>query len=255
MTISNKEIEELELKYLEKIHSALNANLENIIENLKSMNKLIDHWKEKIKITKSGNTNNKEDGFDVGAERVIYSVLQRASDLGEPNSSPVAADLFFENREAFVNIDLKTCQEKSNLADHWAHSISVNQTSYRSKMNVKNSKKSERPYEPALEKYYLGKPNLTYFVTILYSFNKIYSIANINVAAMPNGQLVEVYGKDPLRPGKNLSQARFAQENCYKFKLLDNKKRIKILYENLSCLDNNSVKKLEDNLLSLIRVS
>ena len=254
--ITDKEIELLEYKYLNKIHASLFANLDNILKNLLSMNKLLYSWKNKIKITKQNKKNDKEDGFDVGAERVLYSVLQRASDLGEPNSSPVASDLFFENSEAFINIDCKTCQGKSNLGDHWAHSISGNQTSYRSMMNIKKGKKivGERQYEPSLETYYLNKPNLTYFITILYSVEKIYSIVNINVACMPNGQLAKIYGREPLRPGKNPPEGRFAQEQCNNFKLID-KKRVIIVHEDLSSLDNKITMRLEKEFLSLLRSS
>jgi hypothetical protein len=94
--LTNNELEKLEAKYLSKIYASLYANLDNILKNLLSMNKLLYSWKNKIKLTKKKKKNDKEDGFDVGAERVIYSVLQRASDLGEPNSSPVASDLFLK---------------------------------------------------------------------------------------------------------------------------------------------------------------
>ena len=57
------------------------------------MNKTKVYWKHLLK---------KNTKFDVGAERIIYSILQRASDLGEPNSSPVGSDLMFENSE-FAN--------------------------------------------------------------------------------------------------------------------------------------------------------
>jgi hypothetical protein len=252
--LTNNELEKLEAKYLSKIYASLYANLDNILKNLLSMNKLLYSWKNKIKLTKKKKKNDKEDGFDVGAERVIYSVLQRASDLGEPNSSPVASDLFFENDEAFINIDCKTCQGSTNLGDHWAHSISTNQTSYKSFMNIKSGKKiiGERYYEPSLDTYYLNKPNLTYFITILYAVEKEYSIVNLNVACMPNGQLVEVYGRSPLRPGKNPPEGRFAQEQCNDFKIVGGK-RIKIVHENLNNLDLRTAKKLEKEFLSLIR--
>ena len=150
------EIEQLELKYLNTIKSLIQGNLNNILNNLDSMNQIVEYWKDI----------STDEGFDTGSERIIYSVLQRGGDLGEPNSSPVGSDLMFENTEAFVHIDLKTCQPTNNLRDHWETPVGKNQNSYKYDMIVKNSR---RPYEPHLPTYYNDKPTLTYFVTILYS--------------------------------------------------------------------------------------
>ncbi|MCU9939554.1 hypothetical protein NW739_01940 [Mycoplasmopsis felis] len=53
--------------------------------------------------------------FSVGAERIIYSLLN-GKGIGQPNSSPVGSDLFFEVEDAYIHIDLKTLQEE-NIGD------------------------------------------------------------------------------------------------------------------------------------------
>ncbi len=245
---SNIDLEKLELKYLNKIQSVLNSNLDNILSNLLSMNKTQSYWKHLLK---------KNTKFDVGAERIVYSILQRASDLGEPNSTPFSSDLFFENKEAYIHIDLKTCQPLNNLSDHWRTPVGVNQNSYKGKMNVHKGKivKVVRNYNPNLPKYYFDKPTLTYFITILYAKkNKKYVVANINLACMPNGQLFSVYGKDTLAAGKNIEKTRFLMNKCFKFKKLANSpNRVIILYEDLKVLPKANAKTLSKNFLSLIR--
>ena len=81
MALTNIELETLELKYLEKINSLLVGHQEKMIKNLESMNKILEYWEDKPH----------DDGYDSGAERVIYSILQTGSDLGDPNSCPAAS--------------------------------------------------------------------------------------------------------------------------------------------------------------------
>ena len=61
------EIEQLELKYLNTIKSLIQGNLNNILNNLDSMNQIVEYWKDI----------STDEGFDTGSERIIYSVLQR----------------------------------------------------------------------------------------------------------------------------------------------------------------------------------
>ena len=236
------EIETLEEKYLNTIKSLIEGNLNNILKNLNSMNKISEYWKDI----------STDEGFDTGAERIIYSVLQRGGDLGEPNSSPVGSDLMFENSEAFVHIDLKTCQPTNNLRDHWETPVGKNQNSYKYDMKVNNT---TRAYNPHLPTHYSEKPTLTYFITILYSKNSNFEfkVANINVGCMPNGGLKNIYLTAPLGPGKNIGQARFMMAKCYHFKKLNNSNRVKIIYEDLSILEQSEARRLEEKFLSLIR--
>ena len=124
--MTETEIEKLESTYLNTIKSLIVGNLNNILRNLDSMNNISEYWQNI----------STDEGFDTGAERIIYSVLQRGGDLGEPNSSPVGSDLMFESSDAFIHIDLKTCQPQNNLRDHWETPVGRNQNSYKYDMIV-----------------------------------------------------------------------------------------------------------------------
>lgn len=53
-----------------------------------------------------GNTKDGISLFDVRCERIVYALLN-SKITGQPNSSPVRSDLFFEVENAYVHIGLK----------------------------------------------------------------------------------------------------------------------------------------------------
>ena len=95
-----KQIEELELKYLNKYYFFLKFTLDEILEGLKTRDKIAEDWE--------GLYGTNISDFSTGAERVIYALLN-GKGIGTPNSAPVGSDLFFEVKDAFIHIDLKTC--------------------------------------------------------------------------------------------------------------------------------------------------
>ena len=238
--IEISKIEFLEHKYLRKINSTLDQHLDNIIKELHSMNKISKYW-ENIPY---------DEGIDSGAERVIYSKLHSGA-FGTPNSAPVASDLFFENPEAFIHIDLKSNQPHNNLSDHWRIPIGPNQNSYR--CYIKPQRGAKRLYEPNLPPFYGDKVCLTYFISILYSkFDNQVKIININTSCVPNGKLVDIYGDDIFGPGKNpekihksgkieKTKARYLVMNNLNFEKLNTKnktKRTLISYEDEKLIDD-----------------
>ena len=80
---------------------------------LKTKEKIATDW---LGLYKSGISD-----FAVGAERIVYSLLN-GKGIGQPNSCPVGADLFFEVQDAFIHIDLKTVGAsltgKTNIGDY-----------------------------------------------------------------------------------------------------------------------------------------
>ena len=239
-----KEIEELELKYLNKYYFFLKFTLDEILEGLKTRDKIYDDWK--------GLYGTNISDFSTGAERVIYSLLN-GKGIGTPNSAPVGSDLFFEVNDAFIHIDLKTVgatlspipkQKTNNIGDFSKDiPIGTNQNSYSASIFVHEDKPNQisRFYKSHLPPIYnkadqnRSKPCLTYFITMLYDKDTL-EILVINLLCMPNGLLNKVYEHRPIKAGKNLDKARFNFSRTPDFELLNEEKRIKIVFfeENMS---------------------
>jgi len=226
--ISKKEIEELENKYLNKFYYFLKFAEDEMMQGFQT--------KEKIKADWFGKYDSKISNFAVGAERIIYALFN-GKGIGQPNSCPVGADMFFEVSDAFIHIDLKTVQTR-NIGDITKNIfVGRNQNSYKSEIKKANGKSfsPRRYYVPALPTFYnRGKENekicLSYFVTIAYE-DKNLNILNINLLCMPNGELESQYGTKVLQAGKNPDKSRFSFTKVSTFELLSpQKSRIKVVY-------------------------
>jgi hypothetical protein len=147
--------------------------------------------------------------------------------------------MFFEVKDAFIHIDLKTVQT-DNIGDY-TNSIFVgeNQNSYNAEIKKSSGESFDpaRIYNPALPKYYNSgtaqeKICLSFFITILYEAGNL-NILNINILSMPNGQLKKLktlYGSDVLRAGKNPGKVRYNFSAAPNFILLPRESRIKVVY-------------------------
>lgn len=225
-----KEIEKTELKYLNKFYHFLKFAEDEIMIGFQTKEKIKDDWQG---LYSSGISD-----FSVGAERIIYSLLN-GKGIGQPNSSPVGADLFFEVAEAFIHIDLKTVEADGNIGDYTKNIfVGTNQNSYKSEIKKSNGESFEpdkRFYEPSLPTFYnKGKKNekicLSYFITVLYSKEHL-DILNINILSMPNGELEDYYKHRPLSAGKNKDKTRFNFKEVNKFELLnDVHSRVKVVF-------------------------
>jgi hypothetical protein len=238
-----RKIEVLEQKYLNKYFYFLKFAEDELLLGFITKYKIKNDWYQKW--------NPNEDGkgisdFATGAERIVYSLLN-GKGIGQPNSAPIGADLFFEVEDAFIHIDLKTVQTR-NIGDY-TNDIFVgnNQNSYNGRLDVNGI---EKTYDEAcLPPYYTLSDNskkicLTYFITILYEETNL-DILTISIISMPNGDLFPYYGKRVLKAGKVLypkgnpkrethaKSVRFKWKEVSEFELLDkNKKRVKIAYFN-----------------------
>lgn len=237
-----RKIEELELKYLKKFYHFLKYVEDEMMIGFKTKEKIKDDW--------YGKYDSKISNFAVGAERIIYALFNGKS-VGQPNSCPVGADMFFEVDDAFIHIDLKTVQTR-NIGDI-TNTIFVgrNQNSYKSEIKKSNGQSfvPKRFYEPALPTYYnKGKKNsekicLSYFITIAYEDQNL-NILNINLLCMPNGDLEKHYGTRVLSAGKNPDKSRFKFTNVPKFELLKvPESRVMVVY-----FDNSMSTKLKKDL-------
>ncbi len=197
--------------------------------------------------------------FAVGAERIVYSLLN-GKGIGQPNSCPVGADLFFEVQDAYIHIDLKTVGAsltgKTNIGDYTKNIfVGTNQNSYKGNMivNEGGEKEETREYTPALPTIYnkgtdYEKICLSYFVTILYDKDTLDTLV-MSIVCMPNGELEPHYKTRVLQAGKNLDKTRFRFTNIPDFELLDsNTKRIKVVYfhENMDETYKKKLKFFED---------
>ncbi len=226
--LTNKQIEVIEEKYLKKFFHLMKYAEDEMMIGFKTKEKIKDDW-----IGKYG-TNISD--FAVGAERIIYA-LMNGKGVGQPNSCPVGSDMFFEVEDAFIHIDLKTVQT-NNIGDI-TKSIFVgkNQNSYKSEIKKQNGDSFNpiRIYEPALPTFYnKGKKSekicLSYFITILYEAKNL-NILNINIICMPNGELKKHYKTKVLQAGKNPDKTRFRFSEIPNFELLKNTpSRIKVIY-------------------------
>ena len=239
--MTNKQIEELENKYLNKFYHFLKYAEDEMMIGF--------HTKEKIKDDWFGKYGTNISDFAVGAERIIFALFN-GKGVGQPNSCPVGADMFFEVNDAFVHIDLKTVQIR-NIGDITKNIfVGSNQNSYKAEIKKENGSSFGPPriYEPALPTFYnKGKQSekicLTFFITIVYEDVNL-NILNINLLCMPNGELVNHYGSKVLSPGKNPDKARFAFKKVPTFELLDNSKsRVRVVY-----FDNSMSEELAESL-------
>ena len=234
------QIEELEHKYLMKYWYFLKFSEDDIIRGFNTKNDIKSDW-----IGKYGSSSGGISNFAVGSERIIYALLN-GKIAGQPNSSPVSSDLFFEIEDAYIHIDLKSVTTNGsggkgdNIGDFKSDIfIGENQNSYKGKMLVNVGKPNEelRDYIPNLPPVY-SKTNgdkkicLTYFITIL-SNEKAFDTELISIMCVPNGKLEQHYGNRPLKAGKNPGKARFNFKDVNKFEMLANQPtRIKIVYKN-----------------------
>ena len=246
--LSLKEIEGLEYKFLLKYWYFLKYAEDDILKGFDTKNDILDDWKGLY-----GNEDGGISSFAVGSERIIYALLN-GKIAGQPNSSPVSSDLFFEVPEAYIHIDLKSVTTTDgietdpetgrrltdNIGDFATNIfIGKNQNSYRGNMIVNKGSENEevREYIPNLPTIYTKsnddkKINLTYLVTILSNALTL-KTELISIMCVPNGKLEEHYKERPLKAGKNPDKTRFNFKECSSFELLENQpKRVKVVYLN-----------------------
>lgn len=255
-----QQIEELEYKYLNKYYHFLKFAEDELLLGFMTKYKIKNDWYYKWNPNEEGKGIS---DFATGAERIVYSLLN-GKGIGQPNSAPIGADLFFEVHDAFIHIDLKTVQTR-NIGDYTKNIfVGNNQNSYNGKLYVSGI---EKIYDEAsLPTFYTledgtKKVCLTYFITILYEEENL-EILNINIICMPNGELYKKYKHNVLKAGKILypvgnpkreTHAKSIRYNWSKNQNFDlisnNSKRIKVVYFNK---DMNETLKIQLELIKEI---
>lgn len=249
--MSMAEIEALEHKYLMKYWYFLKFCEDDIIKGMMSMEDIKSDWEGLY-----GNSQGGTSLFDVGCERIVYALLN-GKIAGQPNSSPVSSDLFFEVDDAYIHIDLKSVttsegQSQDNIGDfNTCIFVGENQNSYKGKIikNANRPTETSEDYNPNLPTFYTKvngdkKITLTYFVCMLNS-SLTKKCELVSIMCMPNGNLEPHYKSRPLKAGKNPGKARFNFSKVPTFELLNgNEKRVRIIYKNPS-MSEYVLKKLE----------
>lgn len=225
-------IEFWENEYLNNIFHNLELDKHKMLAGFESKEDIREDWEQFL---------GKEiSDFAVGSERIFYWLFNQ---FGQPNSSPIGSDLFFETYNAFIHIDIKTVTLK-NIGDIKSDIfVGDNQNSYEGEIEVRG--KDPRPYKGNLPFFYTKKDGtkkicLSYFICILYDESNL-SIQTIIILCMPNGALSDQYENRPLKAGKNPGKIRFNYSKCHSFELLENQSRLKVLLWNENMSD--SVKK------------
>jgi hypothetical protein len=238
--LTNKDVELLELKYLNKFFHFLKYVENEMIEGFNSKEKIRPDWENLY-----GSENAGISEFAVGAERIVYSLLNGRS-FGTPNSNPVSSDMFFEVDDAYIHLDMKTVVT-DNIGDiKKSIFVGENQNSYEGEIIKKHG--VNEIYKPNLPQYYLKnsideKICLSYFVVIL-SNSTTQEVEMVSIMSMPNGQLESHYGSRVLAAGKNPGKARFRFSEASKFEVIGKEdSRIKVSYvnPNISIATTNSL--------------
>jgi len=236
-----KKIEEIEKKYLDKYYHFMKYCEDEMLSGFKTKEKIKSDWEKFYGSSISS--------FSVGAERIVYSIFN-GKGIGQPNSSPVGADLFFEVEDAYIHIDLKTVQ-LDNIGDfNTTVSVEKNQNSYAGNIIIET--KNLREYKPSLPYYYCEntenqKVCLTYFATILYDKSNL-DIYIISLLCMPNGFLEKVYGSMNLQAGKNTDETRYSFSKTDNFISFDSEKRVKCILRNDEKIRECNTKNLASSL-------
>ena len=194
-----------------------------MLEGLNSRHDTFGDWNQQFLSTARPGYN--ASNLDIGAERILHRIFSFLE--WKPNSAPVGSDLFFETKDAFVHIDVKTAL-LTNPADHEGRiNVGRNQSSYPAHRGTGLS------FSPNLPKYYREgtpgeKPCLTYAIHIIHENDKRNVLA-ILLISIPNGQLFDVYenlivnrGKSAFYPPstRNVKDFRFTYYRMPKFRLL-----------------------------------
>ena len=197
MPLSTEDIEALEKKYFLELKQVLSDKSEELVERFDSR-LLIARDTEGISY--------KENEVDIGAERILMSIICRNKPFWTVNSSPVSSDLLFDLPDALLNIDAKTYKESGKEENKV--NLRRNQTSYRDKVYCTSQRSGARyTWKAALKKIYCHNthgdiPCLTYIVKFIY-YNENQSVIEIQLINIPNGKLISTYGRDIFNRGKS----------------------------------------------------
>ena len=212
--MDNKQIETIELKYLNELNWHFTNERDKIIKLLESKDIMKDQWEHIF----NKKTKNSETGeMSRGAERVFGTFFPNT---WLPNSTPIGSDFMFETIDSIIHIDIKTAK-LDNDADHRGKvALSLNQTSYHYSTQNEEIKGSLPLFYNLSNNVKEKKLTITYMIQTVYD-EKDYTICCILLICVPNGQLYSVYGDDIMDAGKNKGNSFRYRYGDQTFKLLN----------------------------------
>ncbi len=204
--MDNKEIEIIELRYLNEINWHFTNEMDKIIKLLQTKDIIKDHWKHifdrKDKKSQTGEMSR-------GVERVFGAFFPNT---WLPNSTPVGADFMFETIDSIIHVDTKTAKLDNEVDHRGKVALSLNQTSYYLTIDDRISGNLPQFYNlpnSTVKK----KLTTTYMIHTVYD-EKDYTVCCIVLICVPNGQLHSVYGDDIMDRGK-------AKDNSFRYRYGD----------------------------------
>ncbi len=227
--MQQKEIEELEKSYFNEIRNILIKNIQELEDGFNS--------KENIKRDYS-NLGYKENDVEKGAERVLQSIISKNTNW-QVNSAPISSDLFFETKDAMINIDAKTYKEMHQEPNKI--NVGANQISYGQHLPMTSNRTNTKyTWKAALRTIYHHQvcgeiPCLTFFVKLVYD-NNTKLLKKAELVNVPNGELEDVYcnlfsrGKSTLVAGKPVRDIRVVISKFETPKLANGWKRKEQIY-------------------------
>ena len=152
---SKEYIEFLENEYLKNIHNSLLLDKERMIDGFSTKEDIRKDWEQYL--------GKETSDFAVGSERIFYWLFNQ---FGQPNSSPIGSDLFFETYNAYIHIDIKTVTT-DNIGDiNGSIFVGNNQNSYDGYIEVRGSEEP-RKYTGNLLKFIQKKMELKKCVLLI----------------------------------------------------------------------------------------
>ncbi len=192
-----KIIEELEYKYLNELHNVIRDNICNISESFARRFDLYNYWKEYLETEKKRLTD-----LGIGAERVFWKLIAEKFKCWIPVPVFIGSNLFFETKDAFINIDIKTAYIDNERDYVGVVEVGDAQTSY----PMKNKYGAQEEFKPKMKTFYVindkKKYSLAYFIQVLYEKPEKIMKNNLDkgpvaivLISMPNGELYNIYGE------------------------------------------------------------
>ena len=199
MSISIKNINDLEKKYMEKITDVVTSR--RFIKSLQQIERYIQANYESIRKYSA-----EENKVKVGVERIIRFYFYTEFDVKNVYPSPLSADLAIELEDVILNIDAKTINMITNDGDDNSIHFQKNQITFENnpffKQKIKGYQFSGAPFPPRMNSYYNNKPILTYFITINYEDKpntSTFRLVHMSTCSVPHKDIVrQEYDNDIL---------------------------------------------------------